>query len=97
MRVTKGARAKRVLALALCAPLVLAPMGCANTTITPAQVVTIAATDVSTIATGLAGAFASISGVPAAVTTALTDLSNAASAMATATTQSAPCSRSRTT
>jgi hypothetical protein len=89
MRVTKGARAKRVLALALCAPLALMPVGCAGVGTGTSVSVTSVATDVSTIANGLAGAFASIPGVPSAVSTALTDLSNAASAMATATTQSA--------
>ncbi len=58
---------------------------CASTSDIPATV----ATDAGLIASGLAGAFASVSAVPSAVTTALSDMASAAQALGSADTTAA--------
>ncbi len=58
--------------------LVVTLNGCAGSSDVPASV----ATDAALIASGLAGAFKDVSGVPSAVTTALTGLAAAAQALA---------------
>jgi hypothetical protein len=101
MSVTKGAAPrgataltapKRAFVLAVCAPLMLLPVGCASTGSgnTPVSVTTVA-NDISTVAAGLAGAFATVPGVPVSVATALTDLSTEAAALASASITVADC------